>query len=176
MIPQTYYHPLMETRNSTVAGYGSFATGFIKAGERVIEWGGTPDQIIPNDEFERDFPTGRFKPETVIPYDKNHQWVQFADDPDDNDALINHSCDPNLWFDGWALIARRDIKSGEELTFDYATGSTHPLSSECCCGSRICRGKVSGNEYKDDDFQKRFQGHFCPYMNEVIQDFLSENK
>merc|ERR1712071_604812 len=60
--------------------------------------------------------------------------------------FINHSCDPNLAvFAVWsncldpnmprlALFTQRDIQSGEELTFDYASSSssskTEPLSNE----------------------------------------------
>src|SRR5262245_17355356 len=36
----------------------------------------------------------------------------------------NHSCDPNLWWEGpYDLVARRDIAAGEELTNDYATSA-----------------------------------------------------
>ena len=41
-----------------------------------------------------------------------------------NDASYfhNHSCDPNCWFsaaNSSTMVARRDIKPGEEITFDY---------------------------------------------------------
>ncbi|RXG51199.1 Histone-lysine N-methyltransferase SUV39H2 [Armadillidium vulgare] len=54
--------------------------------------------------------------------------------------FINHSCDPNLVvFNVWvncldpdlpklALFASRDIKKGEEITFDYNSGSTRQIS------------------------------------------------
>lgn len=32
---------------------------------------------------------------------------------------LNHSDEPNTQFDGFDLFARRDIATGEELTFDY---------------------------------------------------------
>ena len=36
---------------------------------------------------------------------------------------FNHSCEPNVWYSGYeqTVVARRDIKRGEELTVDYCT-------------------------------------------------------
>lgn len=58
----------------------------------------------------------------------------------------NHSCDPNASFDaGGMLVAVRDIKAGEEITYDYAA---HPLPAspwnfECRCGAEGCVGWLS---------------------------------
>ena len=66
---------------------------------------------------------------------------------------INHSCDANLALHivrvetfsppKVALVAVRDIKAGEELTFDYGTeNSTSRVDDarkECLCGSEKCR-------------------------------------
>lgn len=173
ILPKTYYHPFLKTRDSHVAGRGSFAIGDIKKGERVIEWGGDPSTIITNKEFEKLFAEGKIKPDTAITFDEEHRWVQFADHPDDDDALINHSCDPNLWFDGsWALVACRDIKLGEELTFDYATGETHAMPGTCQCGSSECRGRVTGEEWKDPAFREKNKGHFNPYIQGLIDKYL----
>ena len=34
---------------------------------------------------------------------------------------LNHSCDPNTWLEGLNLVARRDIRRGDEITVEYAT-------------------------------------------------------
>ena len=40
--------------------------------------------------------------------------------------FLNHSCDPNTWFDGEEiLVARREINTDDEITFDYATCDTN---------------------------------------------------
>jgi len=66
---------------------------------------------------------------------------------------INHSCDPNLqnyqvWFRDLdkrkpqiAFFARRDIKKGEELSFDYkyVKVSKKTAKIECKCGATNCR-------------------------------------
>lgn len=62
--------------------------------------------------------------------------------------FINHSCAPNCQAETirgriW-ILARKDIASGEELTFDYGYGfkdwSLHP----CRCGTRRCVGYIVG--------------------------------
>ena len=58
------------------------------------------------------------------------------------DALLfwmNHSCDPNveLDFSSWCVRARRDISTGEELTYEYGAGLERLA---CECGSQNCKG------------------------------------
>ena len=63
------------------------------------------------------------------------KWVLFAG----TGRKVNHSCNPNcgVLFDGerWAHNAFRDIKEGEELTYDYAMANYIVQNMpECCCG------------------------------------------
>lgn len=61
--------------------------------------------------------------------------------------LINHSCDPNVFFDSqrWQLVALKPIAPGDELCFFYPSTEWH-LSSpfECACGSERCLGRITG--------------------------------
>ena len=60
--------------------------------------------------------------------------------------VTNHSCDPNASFNNQGmLVALREIKAGEEITYDYLA---HPLPAspwnfECRCGAAGCVGWVS---------------------------------
>lgn len=65
----------------------------------------------------------------------------------DECALFNHSCEPNCDHDSskseWALIARRDINPGEELTYHYGCFETEDslmAGINCNCGTVSCRG------------------------------------
>lgn len=60
--------------------------------------------------------------------------------------LINHSCEPNcraetirghIW-----IIARRDIREGEELTFDYGFPFSEWRQHPCRCGAPGCVGFI----------------------------------
>jgi uncharacterized protein len=65
--------------------------------------------------------------------------------------FINHSCEPNCdteEIDGrvW-IIARRNIKSGEELTYDYNLyDGDKDDPAPCCCGAKKCRGTMYSPE------------------------------
>ncbi len=65
---------------------------------------------------------------------------------DDNRVLnwVNHSCNPNTKLDinrdKPALIALRDIETGEEITVDYNRTELHDTKIKCSCGAKNCRG------------------------------------
>lgn len=159
---ESYYDPRIEVRNSLVSGRGSFARSLIKAGEEVIRWGGL---VVTEEERDK----MGFKPESSVHFDETHFLIDPPDAEETPDAYLNHSCDPTVWFTkGWCFTARKDIREGEELTFDYATGETYALQGECNCGSTDCRRIILGKEYKEGDFQKKYAGHFAPYIQGLI--------
>ncbi len=79
--------------------------------------------------------------------------------------FVNHSCDPNCVMSRWevqgkprmALFARREIRTGEELTYDYkfSDNSKDPTKRQVCrCGANNCRGYLGA---KDKDDKKKDQ-------------------
>jgi hypothetical protein len=68
------------------------------------------------------------------------------------------------------LVARCDIVPGEELTVDYALWECEPSYrlSPCRCGSPLCRGRVTGDDWRSPDLQARYEGHFAPYISRMI--------
>ncbi len=86
---------------------------------------------------------------------------------------MNHSCDSNLWMrDEVTVVARRAIAAEEELTIDYALQSGLPvdvLGESCRCGSPVCRGVITGNDWQLKELQERYRGHFSPFLNERIR-------
>ena len=68
--------------------------------------------------------------------------------------FINHSCEPNCdteEIDGrvW-IVARRNIKAGEELTYDYNLYDGDD-DAPCYCGARNCRGSM----YSEEELAKK---------------------
>ncbi|KAJ9166708.1 hypothetical protein P3X46_021417 [Hevea brasiliensis] len=68
--------------------------------------------------------------------------------------FINHSCDPNCRTEKWVangeicigLFALRDIKKGEEVTFDYNyVRVVGAAAKRCYCGSPHCQGYIGGD-------------------------------
>jgi len=93
----------------------------------------------------------------------------------DTSEYFNHSCDPNTWqepFDELVMTARRDIQRGEEITCDYCTSETEKSllirGWKCLCRSQVCRGEVTGEEYKDPHLQKLYAGRWSYYIQERI--------
>jgi uncharacterized protein len=56
---------------------------------------------------------------------------------------LNHACNPNARFDGYRLIALREIQAGEEIHIDYLHTETDIAAPfECRCGSPDCQGWI----------------------------------
>jgi len=89
--------------------------------------------------------------------------------PTDQSEYMNHSCEPNCWFEGDdKMTATRDIQIGEEICYEYATseslGDSAHVPMKCLCGKPSCRGNISGEEYLDAKFQEKYNGHFSSYV------------
>ena len=84
---------------------------------------------------------------------------------------MNHSCDPNTWWDGSiTLVARHDIEAGEEITYDYSTCDIdHVFEMDCSCGSPRCRGTVSNRDYLDLDWQRQYGSNLPPHVVAAIE-------
>ena len=91
--------------------------------------------------------------------------------PDQLIHFCNHSCDPSLWhLDAETISTRRAVAAGEELTIDYATQTTHAdFEMTCNCGSGLCRGTVTGVDWMDPDWQRRYGDHVVPAVHRAIQ-------
>mgnify|MGYP000235026101 FL=1 len=79
---------------------------------------------------------------------------------------INHSCDPNCDVDIikgkiW-ISAIKDIKKGDELSYDYGFGYDKDFRQfPCKCGSKICCGYIVRDDQRwriNRKFAKTKQG------------------
>lgn len=91
--------------------------------------------------------------------------------PDEPPDFINHSCEPNAGLDGQiALVALQRIHPGEEVTIDYAMCDGSPYDEfACACGSAACRGRVTGEDWRNPELWERYAGHFSPYLERRIR-------
>lgn len=160
---ETWYDPRVVTAPSPIHGSGMFATEPIRAGEVVLIWGGT---LYTRD----DLAGGR------VPGDTSYSFVDedilIAAPGNGMDYYINHSCDPCVWMsDEVTVVARRDIASGEEVTGDYAVWESDPQYTvePCTCGSPQCRGRFNGDDWRIEELQRRYVGHFLPYISRRIE-------
>ncbi len=88
--------------------------------------------------------------------------------------FFNHSCNPNAGIKGQIfLVSMRNIKAGEEITFDYAmtlcrSKNVKPYRLKCLCGSNICRGVITDDDWKNKKLQKKYKGYFQYFIQEKI--------
>jgi SET domain-containing protein len=87
-----------------------------------------------------------------------------------NKLFINHSCEPNLGIRGQVtFVALRAVKAGEELTYDWAMEEDVPAATRCTCGTRRCRGTLTGQGWKIAGLQRQYRGSFSAYIEAKIR-------
>jgi uncharacterized protein len=96
-----------------------------------------------------------------------HQWARHGG----LGSKVNHSCDPNCGVrlnagHAFDVVARQQISTGQEVTFDYAMRNftIDHFPAVCLCGAARCRGSVTG--WKDlPATRKAAYGEFvAPYL------------
>lgn len=152
-----------EVRNRDVAGGKAvYARELIEPGEVVAVWSG---RLVSAEELDD------------LPEDIRRHTAQVEEgfylaslNPDEAPDYINHSCEPNAGLDGQvAIVAMHRIQPGEEVTIDYAMcdGSAYD-EFDCECGSALCRGRVSADDWRNPTLWERYAGHFSPYLQRRI--------
>ncbi len=152
--------------------HGLFSGDFIPAGEFI--WMSHPDdsnlQIYLTMEEIQKLPKKQrdifFMYCYQVDVDLFSGYLRMADVETDDANFMNHSCDPNCWYNGDILVARRLILPGEEITYDYATDTTaREWGFRCNCGSPACRGTVTSEDWKK--IRHIYDSHFIDYMNKI---------
>ena len=144
--------------NSPIHGRGVFALTHIAKGARIVEYKG---RLITDKEADRRY--GRIHENSahtmlfsvdgglVIDATRRGNWARW----------INHSCAPNCEIEEEGhrvfIEARRDIRRGEEIAYDYnlQISERHTKKAKrehaCSCGARRCRGTMLGEEEYDEN-------------------------
>ena len=166
--PSRYWtNPRVEIRASSIEGNGLFARETIREGEVVEVMSG---RVLDEAEFEAFLRKTATKYNAVQVAEGLH-LVEHPEVTQTRRGSLNHSCDPNLWMDDEiTFVTRRDLEAGEELTVDYAMFTAQPeWTMDCRCGSRLCRQRVTGTDWKLAELQDRYRVHFSPYINVRIE-------
>lgn len=137
-----------EVRDSEIHGTGVYAAKSIPSGDRVIEYLGEKidkeeSERRANEQMEHAEKTGDA---AVYIFTLSKKWDIDGNMPWNTARLLNHSCEPNCeaWIEGKRifLYALRDIKLGEELTFDYGFDIENYEDHPCLCGREGCVGYI----------------------------------
>jgi len=129
--------------HSVIHGRGGFAARFMPRGARVVEYAGeriTKAESLRRCEAQNWFIFGL---DEEFDLDGKVKW---------NPArFLNHSCAPNceavceegcVW-----IVALRDIRPGEEITFNYGYDLTDYKEHPCRCGTPACVGYMVAEEF-----------------------------
>lgn len=163
-----WLNPKLEVQKTVRYGFGTFAKANVKKGDLLLVLSGY---------------VMRVSEEEKLPGSLSDNGIQITEDLSlaiskkeelGGINFFNHSCDPNVGIKGQIfLVAMRNIKKGEEVTFDYATtlykskrGKSYNL--ECLCGKDNCRGVITNSDWKNKGLQKKYKGYFQYYIQEKI--------
>jgi SET domain-containing protein len=132
-------------KTSPIHGTGGFARSNLPAGTRVIEYIGR--RIT--------------KAESLQCCEANNEYVFALDEDHDLDGnvgwnparFLNHSCAPNceavrvsgrIW-----IVSSRDIRAGEEVSFNYGYDLEDYREHPCHCGAPGCAGYIVAAEFAE---------------------------
>ncbi len=136
-------------KNSGIHNKGVFAAKDIPKGTKVIEYVGRKVTKKESDEIaDRDLDANKENPDkgAVYLFELNKRYDIDGNVEWNTARLINHSCEPNCETDIqdgriW-IIAVREIKKGEEITYDYCYDLDSWEEHPCKCGSENCVGYI----------------------------------
>lgn len=123
--------PRVVRRRSGISGWGVYAAQAIDEDTRIAEYKGElVSQAEASDRELRYLPRQRIWIFTI-----NTRWARDAAVGGNVARYINHACRPNCYVDivGHTIWIRasRDIRRGEELTYDYNTDGVAGIRCRC---------------------------------------------
>jgi len=141
-------------RDSRIHGKGVFASRDISKGTKIIEYVG---EKITKKEAEK-----RADAQIELSMGNENVGAVYIFELDDNydidggvewntARLINHSCSPNCETEDdegriW-ILALRNIKKGEELSYNYGYDIDDYEEHPCKCGAQKCVGYILNEKY-----------------------------
>lgn len=135
-----------EVTGSDIHGWGAFAKKKIAKGKRIVEYLG---EKIDKKESAR-----RCEDLNYYIFEINDEWDIDGDVEWNPARFLNHSCEPNceavnegdqIWID-----VIKDVKKGDELTFNYGYDIEDYRDHPCRCGAGNCLGYIVAAEFFDD--------------------------
>lgn len=140
-------NPYVKEIQSRIHNRGLHAKCDIPAETRIIEYIG--ERIT---EKEADDRVEADSGHCVYLFELEDDTVIDGDTDDNLAKCINHSCDPNCYSEIedeqiW-IMSLRDIKKGEELTYDYGFQRPGWEDHPCLCGTKDCFGFIVARPHR----------------------------
>lgn len=116
----------VKVKKSKIHGLGVFATRDFKKGEIVLKW--NPRELTKAQVEKLPRAEKRY-----IMFSKGKYWLMRPPE-----RFVNHSCDANTYVRNFCDVAKRNIKTGEEITSNYSGFLSPGEQMKCKCKSKNC--------------------------------------
>jgi len=150
---------LYKVKKSNIDKKGLYASKNIKSGVKIIDYIGkiiTKKEAQKNSKFDNKKDIYLFNINEKYDLDGDFKWNAAR--------LINHSCSPNCEVEGKGLklwiASIKEIKKGEELTYDYGFSYDADYKQfPCKCGSMNCVGYIvrEGSRWRINKKLKKYK-------------------
>ena len=150
---------LYKVKKSNIDKKGLYASKNIKSEVKIIDYIGkiiTKKEAQKNSKFDNKKDIYLFNINEKYDLDGDFKWNAAR--------LINHSCSPNCEVEGKGLklwiASIKEIKKGEELTYDYGFGYDADYKQfPCKCGSMNCVGYIvrEGSRWRINKKLKKYK-------------------
>lgn len=145
---------LIYVKNSDIHGKGIYAAKDIAKGTKIIEYTGEKISKEESDkriELQEKISKQDSLKGAVYIFELNDEYDIDGDFEYNTARLINHSCRPNCEFeiadDHIWIMALKDIKEGEELSYNYGFDLEDYKDHPCKCGSKNCVGYILDEDH-----------------------------
>jgi uncharacterized protein len=164
-----WLNPKLEVKDTDKHGQGVFAQKNIVKNEILAIFGG---HIMNREEKDK-------LPEDVrnlaLGIDDDMFIGPISKEETDDAEWFNHSCEPNAGLWGQImLVAMRDIKADEEITFDYCMSCSQKgqkrILFSCNCGATNCRKEITNHDWDIPALQQKYKGYFSFFVQRNINE------
>lgn len=154
----------------TNTGFGLVALSEIQEGEKIWWEGGFEVQSYTRAQV------AELEPAVAMLLYWNGTHYIFT--PKESSNHWNHNCNPNTWWEGETIVARRRIRAGEEITMEYALEETTDMPANrfevCRCGTSKCRGTILPDDLVRYPYlREEYAGHMPPWTEAWLAEQLS---
>lgn len=151
---ETREHKYLQLKKSGIHNLGAFAKIDIPEGAKIIEYVGekiTKEEAERREKLHEENAKKDPSKGMVYVFELDDEYDIDGDVPYNDAKFFNHSCDPNCeysFIDGhiW-IVASRNIKKGEELTYNYGFDYDDYEKYPCKCGAKNCVGYILDEDH-----------------------------
>lgn len=138
-------------------GKGLRAIRNISKGEVITDWtGGKVHEAIKCTDLPKDVA------DHAIQFEE-HKWI----DTKGIGRYSNHSCNPNCGIRGkFRLVAMKNIKKGDWLTWDYEMTEDSDWRMNCQCGEKNCRKIIGAYKNMPKAIRKKYREYTSDWLTE----------